>query len=266
VVHGLRPTKPEGASSIGFSDFLWGFVQRCWGGDRNLRPKVSKVVTCLGKEATDWDGLMPPCTPAQNVASCSEGPLSDTLEHREFDILILPDVADRAMTQVIYSHRLQVAIQKVPQTPKLLGYSAARIPCPLGAAKCHTNDLRRSLPNLSGGHSLSLDSPGNRHRRSRTTILVREEASHNPRLRLPHSRDCHTTIFVEQGSTHAMSPEFLCSHDLRSRTTISTYRRCTHTSTSATSLPRPRFLRRNGKASDTSNRKSASSLVLSVER
>jgi len=61
---------------IWFSDFLWGFTQRCRGGDAKLRPKVSEVVTRLGKGVVD------------------------ILEHREFAILVLPDVAHRAMTQV----------------------------------------------------------------------------------------------------------------------------------------------------------------------
>ena len=55
-----------------------------------LRPKVGEVVTCLGEEATDWVGLMPPCSSAENVASDSEGLTLDTLEHCEFAVLVLP--------------------------------------------------------------------------------------------------------------------------------------------------------------------------------
>ena len=86
MVQGLRPPKPEKAPSIGFSDPLWDFVQRCWGGDMKLRPKVTEVVARLKREAADWNGVMPPCAPAENIGFDSEGPTSDTLEHREFAI------------------------------------------------------------------------------------------------------------------------------------------------------------------------------------
>ena len=55
-----------------------------------LRPNVAEVTTHLAREAADWDGLMPPCALAENVASGSEDPISDSMEHCEFRILILP--------------------------------------------------------------------------------------------------------------------------------------------------------------------------------
>jgi len=90
VVQGLRPTKPEYASSIGFSDVLWSFVQRCWDGDSRLRPKVGEVVTHLGSAVADWDGLMPPGAPVENIIFDPEGPTSDTLPHCKFANFILP--------------------------------------------------------------------------------------------------------------------------------------------------------------------------------
>ena len=78
VIEGLRPAKPENASSIGFSDLLWSFVERCWDGDMNLRPKVAEVVTHLGEAAANWNGLMPPDFGEQT---------SDSAPHREFEIL-----------------------------------------------------------------------------------------------------------------------------------------------------------------------------------
>lgn len=87
VLQGSRPKKPENASSIGFSDSLWSFVQRCWDGDMKLRPKVGEVVMHLRREAANWHGLMPPCAPAENVALISEEPMSDTMEHCESETL-----------------------------------------------------------------------------------------------------------------------------------------------------------------------------------
>ena len=90
MVQGLRPAKPENASSIGFSNSLWSFVQRCWDGDLKLRPKVAEVVMHLGREAADWNGLMPPYSPVENAVFDLEGPPLDALEHREFTVLIFP--------------------------------------------------------------------------------------------------------------------------------------------------------------------------------
>lgn len=90
MIEGRRPEKPRDASSIGFSDLLWDFVQRCWDGDMKLRPRVSEVVECLGTVAADWDGSMPPCAVVETVVSDSEEKMSDTEKYCEFDILILP--------------------------------------------------------------------------------------------------------------------------------------------------------------------------------
>jgi len=90
VVQGIRPDKPENAATIGFSDSLWGFVQRCWDGDRDLRPRVAEVVTRLGKAAADWNGVLVPCVVVESVPSDSKEPLSDSMQHRELVFLILP--------------------------------------------------------------------------------------------------------------------------------------------------------------------------------
>jgi len=90
VIRGVRPTKPGNASAIGFSDSLWGFVRRCWDKDAKLRPKVGKVVNQLGRAAADWDGVMPPFVETKNIVSVSEEAMSGSMEHCEFEILILP--------------------------------------------------------------------------------------------------------------------------------------------------------------------------------
>ena len=89
VVQGQRPEKPGNASAIGFSDWLWSFVQRCWDGDMKLRPRVAEVVTHLGEAAANWKGLMPPCVQAENIPSSPE-PAPDSMEHGEFEILVAP--------------------------------------------------------------------------------------------------------------------------------------------------------------------------------
>ena len=89
VVQGLRPDKPENASSIGFSDLLWGFVQRCWDADGKLRPNVMEVVTHLGEAAANWNGFMPPCVEVENVPSGFKEFASGSIEDCEFETLIL---------------------------------------------------------------------------------------------------------------------------------------------------------------------------------
>ena len=81
VAMGKRPDKPANAAAIGFSNSLRNFVQRCWDGDMNMRPKVTEVVTYLEKAAAKWDGF-------------SEEPMPVSVEPSEFEvfhsILILP--------------------------------------------------------------------------------------------------------------------------------------------------------------------------------
>jgi hypothetical protein len=88
VVDGLRPRKPENAAAIGFSDSLWYFVERCWHGNMKPRPKVAEVVSQLDRVARNWNGLMPPGIQVEGSAPASEGPMSDSVEHCEFNISI----------------------------------------------------------------------------------------------------------------------------------------------------------------------------------
>jgi len=89
VLRGTRPTKPENASAIGFSDSLWGLTQRCWDGVIESRPKVAEVVKHLKEAAISWDGLMPPRSLVKDVASGLKE-MSDSGEDSEFQALMLP--------------------------------------------------------------------------------------------------------------------------------------------------------------------------------
>ena len=88
VVQGVRPPKPEKASDIGFSDSLWRFVQRCWDGDLELRPKVGRVVSQLERAAADWVGVMPPCPLVKSVASASLEQVSASMAHCKLYVLV----------------------------------------------------------------------------------------------------------------------------------------------------------------------------------
>ena len=89
VVQGVRPIKPENASAIGLSDPLWSFVQRCWDGEMELRPKVAEVVSQLGRATAGWNGVMPPCAQVENVVSVTPDPVSDSMAHGKLWVFIL---------------------------------------------------------------------------------------------------------------------------------------------------------------------------------
>ena len=54
VLNGTCPAKPEDAASLGFTSGLWEIVQQCWLAERNARPKLSAVLSCLTDAAPGW--------------------------------------------------------------------------------------------------------------------------------------------------------------------------------------------------------------------
>jgi len=54
IVEGDRPKKPEGAKQLGFSDNLWAAVDECWLEDRNARPGVEEILSCLNDAVAFW--------------------------------------------------------------------------------------------------------------------------------------------------------------------------------------------------------------------
>ena len=144
MAQGRRPTKPGNASAIGFSDLLWNFVQRCWDGDMNVRPKVVEVVVHLENAAMNWGGLMPPCVQVENVAPDFEEPASDSMAHCEFGVLVASDIFHRTTVQVESFNRVRVLVRRVPPTHKPpLDHSAIRAQHPPSAPNCHRMSLRR---------------------------------------------------------------------------------------------------------------------------
>ena len=90
VIEGKRPSRPENAPAIGFSDPLWGFVQRCWDGNPERRPKTVEVVSQLAKVAVDWDGVTEPRAQIENVATAPPEPNIDSVAHCKPKISIPP--------------------------------------------------------------------------------------------------------------------------------------------------------------------------------
>jgi hypothetical protein len=54
IMEGVRPMKPEGAKRLGFSNELWRTIELCWLQDRNARPSVEEILSCLTEAAAFW--------------------------------------------------------------------------------------------------------------------------------------------------------------------------------------------------------------------
>ena len=50
IMKGARPERPQDAANLGFTGQLWEIVERCWLVDKNARPPLRAVLSCL-KEA-----------------------------------------------------------------------------------------------------------------------------------------------------------------------------------------------------------------------
>ena len=54
IVEGVRPRKPEVVKQLGFSNELWTIVEKCWLEDRDVRPSVEDIHSCLGDAMAVW--------------------------------------------------------------------------------------------------------------------------------------------------------------------------------------------------------------------
>ena len=55
IIDGERPSKPDAAATLGFTDGLWWTVECCWLEDRGARPDVKTVLDQLTHAAWAWD-------------------------------------------------------------------------------------------------------------------------------------------------------------------------------------------------------------------
>jgi len=54
IVEGIRPKKPARAKRLGFSNELWRTVELCWLEDRDARPGVGDILSCLNDAVQFW--------------------------------------------------------------------------------------------------------------------------------------------------------------------------------------------------------------------
>ena len=70
IMEGVRPEKPKGAKSLGFSDELWRIVEQCWLEDRKARPCVQDILSCLNHAVAFWDTRVPSLDGADTLGRC----------------------------------------------------------------------------------------------------------------------------------------------------------------------------------------------------
>ena len=54
VQKGERPSKPESAKSLGFSDMLWSMVRMCWSESLSARPAAKELLRHLKDASHTW--------------------------------------------------------------------------------------------------------------------------------------------------------------------------------------------------------------------
>jgi len=54
ITEGIRPKEPENATHLGFTELLWGAVERCWLEDWRARPCVEDILACLNGVPPSW--------------------------------------------------------------------------------------------------------------------------------------------------------------------------------------------------------------------
>ena len=54
VLENERPPRPRDSKKLGFTDKVWGSLERCWEKWPSARPKIDAVSACLKQAAETW--------------------------------------------------------------------------------------------------------------------------------------------------------------------------------------------------------------------
>ena len=76
VLRGGRPGKPLNASSLGFTDELWGLLLSCWNESASARPTAQQLLNYLRPASLTW---VPPPTVCPTIEA-ADVPSSDILK------------------------------------------------------------------------------------------------------------------------------------------------------------------------------------------
>jgi hypothetical protein len=77
ILNGVRPEKPEGAARLGFTEELWGVLERCWLKDRSARPSVEEILPYLNDAWYMMTMTPDPSASQASTPSQSQGPVPD---------------------------------------------------------------------------------------------------------------------------------------------------------------------------------------------
>ena len=55
IINGEKPQKPEAMEKLGFTDELWGLIERCWSVDASARPDVRTMLSHLNHATWSWE-------------------------------------------------------------------------------------------------------------------------------------------------------------------------------------------------------------------
>jgi len=55
ITQGDRPKKPDAAARLGFTNELWMTLGKCWEENRDARPNVGVILSCLNDTTAFWD-------------------------------------------------------------------------------------------------------------------------------------------------------------------------------------------------------------------
>lgn len=78
VLSGGRPGRPSNASSLGFTDTLWGLLQSCWSESVSARPTAMQLFDYLRPAALTW--VPPPAELYPTTEEAVDTPSSDIFE------------------------------------------------------------------------------------------------------------------------------------------------------------------------------------------
>jgi hypothetical protein len=59
VLENERPPRPRDSEKLGFTNRVWGNLQKCWEKEPSVRPRIDAVSACLKHAAETWEVDVP---------------------------------------------------------------------------------------------------------------------------------------------------------------------------------------------------------------
>jgi len=101
VLENERPPIPRDSEKLGFTDSVWGSLQRCWEKQPSARPKIDAVSACLKQAAETWEVDVPAFMLA------SKAGVEQVMNMKEDQAKDFADRLDEVRLREIHSPRLE---------------------------------------------------------------------------------------------------------------------------------------------------------------